>query len=90
MIAAAARDLFFPPGLREEAKAAADRTTASRLRRRWPAVWDSFVEAKITAITGALPGPGGLADQTGGFVDTLEWLAEAGILEWVGRNAPGM
>ena len=90
MIAAAARDLFYPPGLREKREAAADRATASKVRKLYPAVWDSFVEAKIAAITGSLPDAGGWNDQTGGFIVTLEWLAEAGILEWVGRNPPGL
>jgi hypothetical protein len=90
MIAAAARDLFFPPGMREARQAAADRETASKVRRLYPAVWDSFVEAKIAACIGSLPEAGGWNDQTGGFASTLEWLAEAGILEWVGRSAPGI
>jgi len=90
MIAAAARDLFFPPGLRKEGAAAADRATASKLRARFPAVWDSLVEAKIVTLTGTLPEAGGWNDQTGGLSATLEWLAEAGILEWVGRSAPSL
>lgn len=90
MIAAAARDLFYPPGLRKEGAAAADRATASKVRRLFPAVWDSLVEAKILCCTGALPCAGALSDQTGGLVTTLEWLAEAGILEWVGRTSPGL
>lgn len=87
MIVGAARDLFFPPGVRKQGLADADRAHASTLRKSVPWVWDSLVEAKMVTVTGCLPEPGSLEQQTGGLKATLEWLAEAGILEWVNRSA---
>lgn len=90
MIVGAARDLFYPPGARNEALADNDRAQAAALRKLCPYLWESLVEAKMVAVTGCLPEAGGLTDQTGGLGGTLEWLAEAGILEWVHRSPPSL
>ena len=58
------------------------------LRKKYPVLWESLVEAKTCAIGGWLPGPGGLDDQTGGLKETLEVLAEMCMLEWVHRSPP--
>lgn len=80
--------LFLPPGMQKEGQASADAAHARYLRARYPVLYASLVEAKTCAVGGWLPGPGGLDEQTGGLKETLEWLAEVGMLEWVHRSSP--
>lgn len=72
-----------PPGYMEEGREAATRAHAKALQKQNPVLWASLIEAKTCAIGGWLPSPGGLEDQTGGLKETLEWLAEVGMLERV-------
>jgi hypothetical protein len=86
---AAARTLFLPPGLRQEGQADADRAHAAILEKRYPLVMESMREEKLVAVTGLWP-PDVDRKHDGGLWGTLEWLSEAGMLEWVKRSPPSL
>lgn len=80
---AALQDLFMP--LVGDA-ARRVQGAAKKLRQVDPLLYETLMEAKIAVTTGFLPRGGGLDAQDPVLRGTLEWLARAGILEWVHRN----
>ena len=62
------------------------RGSADKLRQVDEDLYESLMEAKLVAVTGVLPEPGGLNQQDAQLRATLDYLNRNGILEWVRRS----